>query len=174
PLEIELRDRREDLEIVGSELVDDLEEAALAVEEFEEIIDLVGDLGEAIEQLVFMDLKYAVERRELLEESPPLVHAAHAFHEDALYARLDRHLIDADGPEFEIEASLTPDEEAIDGLFPAEFAEFGVLQCAVLEVDGTAATARGEKKNAGFAADVDRLEEIDEAHVGQRTAEARF
>src|SRR5690606_13831553 len=133
---------------------------------------LVGDLGEAIEELLVVDLEDAVERRELLEQASPLVHASHPFHEDALRAGRDGDLVHAHLPKLEIELALVPDEEAIDGRVAAELAELGVLKRPVLEVDGAAPPAEREIEHAALSADVDRLEQIDQAHVGERTAEA--
>src|SRR5690606_1520679 len=108
---------------------------------------------------------------ELLEQPAPLVDTAHALHEEALRARVDRLLVDADLAELEVELALVPDEEAIDRGLAAELAELGVLERAVLEVDGAAPSARGEVEHAALAADVDRLEQIDHAHVGEGPAE---
>src|SRR5437870_748269 len=70
-------------------LVDDVDERAAPVEQAQDPVDLVGDLGEPIDELAVIDLEDAIERRQLLEQTAPLVDAPHALHEQALRRQLD-------------------------------------------------------------------------------------
>ena len=174
PLEVELRDGGEAREVVLARLVDHLHEGAAAVEVLEDVVDLVGDLGEALHQLGVVDLEDRGQRRELLEHAAPLVDAAHALHEQALGARGDGARLDADGAELEVEVAVVPDQEAVHRRLAAELVQLGVDQVAFVEVDGAASALVAEVEHAGLAADVDRLEQVDEAHLRERAAEARL
>ena len=64
------------LEIGEVAVVHDLHQRAPPVEEPQDAVDLVGDLGQPLGQLAIVDLEHRLERRQLLAQAPPLVDAA--------------------------------------------------------------------------------------------------
>ena len=100
----------------------------------QDAVELVGDLVQALEQLLVIDLEDRLERRQLLEQASPLVDAAHALHQEALRRRGD-DVLAGDRAELDLERAGVPDQRAIDRLFAAEAAELGVDDLAVAEVD---------------------------------------
>jgi hypothetical protein len=76
-------------------------------------------------------------------------------------------------PELQLEVALVPDQGAIQRPLAAQLAELGVLEPAHVEVDGPTLTeGRREVQHAALAADVDGLEQVHQAHVRERAAEA--
>ncbi len=171
-LEVELGDRREGREVVLVDGVHDLHEGALPVEVLEDPVDLVGDLGESLDQLVIVDLEDRLERRQLLEHPPPLVDSPHALHEQALRGHFDGASVLGDRAELEIEGAVVPHQEAVDRLLTLEPTQLGVDERAVEKVDRALLLGVLEREHARFPADVDGLQEIDEPHLRERTCEA--
>ena len=171
--EIELGDGREDQEVVVLARIDHLEDGPLPVEEPEHRVDLVRDLRQALEQLLLVHLEDAGEGRELFEQAAPLVESTHALHQQALHRARDGRRVRAHLAELEIEVALAPDQEAIHGRLAGLVAELGVAELSFFEEDRPATIARRQVQHAALAADVDRLQQIDQAHVRQRAREAR-
>ena len=98
---------------------------ALAVEQAQQPVHLVGDLRQALGELVVVDLEDRLERRQLLEHAAPLVQAAHALHEQALGGDLD-----ALGPihrdELHLELALEGVEHPVEGVLALEPAQLRV------------------------------------------------
>src|SRR4029079_13060690 len=88
--EVQARDCLQALEVTEVGTVDHFEERALAVEESQDAIVVVGDLAKSARQLGGIDLEAMREWWQLLEQSRPLVESTHALHEPALRARRDR------------------------------------------------------------------------------------
>src|SRR5690606_32803178 len=118
-------------------------------------------------------LEDVVERWDLLEQPAPLVDAAHSFHEERLGGAGDP-LLGADGAEVDLELALVPEEQAVDGRFRPELAELRIDELPVAEHHTPALRAVAELEHARLAADLHRLEEIDQPHVGERAREARL
>ena len=118
PFEVELGDDVERLEIGELAVVDDLHQRAPPVEQPQDAVDLVGDLGEPLGQLAVVDLEHGLERRQLLAQAPPLVDAPHALHQQALRRQLD-HVLAPDVLELDLELAVAPDQQAIDRVFAA-------------------------------------------------------
>src|SRR6185312_13279992 len=125
-------------------------------------VDLVGNLGEPLGQLAVVDLEHRLERRQLLAQSPPLVDAPHALHQQALRRQLD-DVLAPDVLELDLELALAPHEQAIDRVLAAQPTELRVDDLAVAEVDGAAlAVGVREVDDARLARDLDRLDQIDD------------
>ena len=111
-------------------------------------------------------------RRKLLEQASPLVDATHAFHQKALSCRRN-DVVERDRFEFDFELSARPDERAVDRFFAAQATEMRVHDLAVAEVDhGFVPTAR-DASFTTLATDFERLNDVDHAHVRERTGQAR-
>lgn len=119
-----------------------------------------------------VDSEHGRERRELLEQATPLVHAAHALHQDALRRRVDDVVV-LHRAEDDLELRLVPDEAAVNGLFAAERAELGVDDLAVAEINVRDVRAVAQREDAALSRDLERLQEVDDRHVGDRPGEAR-
>src|SRR5213075_1448278 len=89
PFEVKLRDRGERREVLERRAVDDVEQRALAVEQFEDAVELVGDLVQALEELRMIDLEHRGERRELFQQPSPFIDAPHPLHQETLRGDLD-------------------------------------------------------------------------------------
>ncbi|MEZ4312197.1 MAG: hypothetical protein R3F14_29565 [Polyangiaceae bacterium] len=170
-LEVELRDRVEGGEVLERGGVDDGHQVALAVEEAEDAVQLVGDLVEAFEQLLAVHLEDGAERGERLQKAAPLVEAAHALHQEALRGGLDDVGV-VDLAELDLEGALVPDEGAVDGLLAAQAAKDGVDALAVAEEDVRLVRLVLEVHDAALAVHLEGLDEVDHAHVGDRAGEA--
>ena len=72
-----------------------------------------GISAEPLGQLAIVDLEHGLERRQLLEQAPPLVDPAHALHQQALRRQLD-HVLAPDVLELDLELALAPHQQAID------------------------------------------------------------
>ena len=137
-----MRDRRQRRQILERRIVDDVHQRALAVEQPQDAVQLVGDLVQALDQLLVIDLEDRGERRQLLEQAAPLVDAAHALHQEAL-RRGRNHVLVADRAKLDLEAAAAPDQRAVDRLFAAQPPELGVDDLAVAEVDAAPRAGRG-------------------------------
>ena len=114
-LAVELADDGQRVEIGQPAIVDDVDERPLAVEEAQDAVDLVGDLGEPLGEQVVVDLEDRVERGQLGEEPPPLVEAAQRLHEQS--PRLLRDGVPApDALPLDLEPPLPPREQPADGV----------------------------------------------------------
>src|SRR5205823_482470 len=102
-------------EVAEVDRVDHFEQRALAVEQSEDPIVLVGNVAEPDRELTAIDLEAMSERRQLLEQSRPLVEPAHAFHEQALRARSER-FASAHGAELDLKFALTPRQQPVHGI----------------------------------------------------------
>ena len=107
------------------------------VEQPQDAVDLVGNLGEPLGELAIVDLEHRLERRQLLAQAAPLVDAPHALHQQALRRQLD-HVLAPDVLELDLELAFAPHQQAIDGVLAAEPAELRVDHLAVAEVDRAA------------------------------------
>src|SRR5215468_9125462 len=170
PLEVQARDDAQRLEVGELAVVDDLHERAPPVEEPEDAVHLVGNLGEPVDELLVVDLEDGLERRELLEETPPLVEPAHPFHEQALRREVD-HVLAPDRLELDLELAVGPDEQAIHRVLALQPAELGVDDLAVPKVDRRAPALAGEVDDAGFSTYFNGLNQVNDRHVGELAGE---
>src|SRR5262249_50092546 len=129
-LEVEARDHAQGLEIREIAVVDHLHERPPAIEEAEDAVDLVRNLSEPFDQRLVVDLEYRLERRKLLEQPAPLVETAHPLHQEALRREID-HVLATDVLELDLELSVGPDEEPVDGILSLEASELGIDHLAV-------------------------------------------
>jgi hypothetical protein len=135
PFEVELGDDVQRLEIRELTVVEDLHEGPASVEQTQHAVDLVRDLGQALGELLVVDLEDRLHGRKLLEQASPLVEAPHPLHQQALGRQVD-DVLAADVLELDLELAVRPDEQAIDGLLPLEPAELGIDHLAIAKVDG--------------------------------------
>src|SRR5262249_44264514 len=138
-------------------------------------VHFVGDLRQALDELVMVDGEARLERGQLLEQTAPFVEAAHALHEQALTRQLDDVAAVAyRGPELDVEGALVPHHQAIDCVLAFEPPELRIDDLVVLEVKlGGLAVAAAHPNTSGLAANLDGLNEIDDTHVGDVACEFR-
>ncbi len=105
--------------------------------------------------------------------TPPLVEAAHPLHQQALRRGRD-DVLATHAAELHLELAVVPGEQAVDRVLAHQVAGLGVDHLAVAKVDGGAAAGGAlEVDHAGLAADLDGLDEVDHAHVGDVAGKAR-
>ncbi len=119
-----------------------------------------------------IDLEDRRERGKLLEQATPLVDAAHALHQDALRRRADDVVV-LHWTEHDLELGFVPDERAVDCLFAAERTELCVDHLAVAEVDVCVGVTARQVEDAALPRHLERLQEVDDRHVGGRPREPR-
>ena len=90
PFAIQLADRRDRVEVGQAAVVDHLQERPHAVEQAQDPVHLVGNVGEPLGQQPVVDLEDRVERRHAREQPPPLVHPAQRLHQEVVRRHLDR------------------------------------------------------------------------------------
>src|SRR5262249_54027487 len=73
--------------------------------------------------------------------------------------------------ELDLELSVGPDEETIDGVLALQPPKLRVDDLAVAEIDRRAAAFAGKVDNTRFSTDLDSLNEIDHRHVGELAGE---
>ena len=171
-LEEELRDRRQGFDVVLTTLVDDLEDGAATVEVPEEtqLLGADGVVRAALGKLRVVGGEHRVERRQLLHQPAPLVDATHALHQERLRADGD-HLAAVDGLELDLEQPVVDAQKAIDGIFAGEAPHLGVDHPTIPEPQRRLPEIGGELDRSALAADLDRLQEIDDGHVRELAAE---
>ena len=82
-------------------------------------------------------------------------------------------LAQADASKLQVEGSFAPEQLAIDRIFAAQVLDRCVDHRAGVKRDHSLLTVdRNERQDARLPADVDRLQEIDDAHLRERPAEA--
>ena len=170
PLEVELAANLQRLEVAKGRVVDDVHQRAPSVEEPQDAVHLVGNLRESVDQLAVVDFEHAIERRELLQQSPPLIDAAHAFHQEPLRRQVDLVVLVV-GLKLHRERALVPDEHSVERLLTLEAAGLRVDHLAVAEGDLGLLGARLDVEVAGLAADLDGLHEVDQTHLTEDARE---
>ena len=133
-LEVQARDRLQALEIADRRRVDHLEQRALAVDQPEDRIVVIGDVAESRSELAGIDLEAMGERRQLFEQARPFVEPAHALHQQALRARRD-HLAATHGTKHDLEVTLAPGQQAIDRVLALQRTGLGIDHATIAEVD---------------------------------------
>ena len=85
------------------------------------------------------------------------------------------HVLAPHVAEVDLERALAPEQRAVDRALAAQRAELGVDQrCRRGSRSIAALRCRVQVQHARLLADVDRLQQVDEAHVGERAGEARL
>ena len=163
-LEVELACDLEGLKVAGVALVNDVEQGTAPIEETEHAVCFVRDLGDPIDQLGVVDLEYARERWQLLEQPAPLVQAAHALRQQVLRGHLDD-----DGPfdraEREGIGALLPEKHAVKRSIVRQVGAASVDDLPLAKRDRALVPRRLEQQMAGLSAALDRLHQVDEAHL---------
>ena len=171
-IEIELENRAQRLEVVHLRLVDDLHDAPFAVEQAENLVDLIGDLGELLGELVVVHLEAGFERRQALEELAPLVDAPHSFHEESLGTALDL-LVSPHGSKLEGEVPEGPRQETVHRFLSLERPEVRIDDLPVTEEDLPRVGFLRQMQNPGFPTEINSLQQVDDGHVLEGAREGR-
>ena len=142
----------------------------MPVEELEDTVEFVGDLTKTRQQHIVGDGKHRVEMRQMLEHPAPFVHAAHPLHQDPLRRRLDHDGL-FDRSHLDLELTGTPDEGAIHRLLAAQAPNASVDNVPFQEEEGARTRTIVQMRNPALPRHLKRLEQIDDAHVRQGTAQ---
>src|SRR6185295_5280830 len=94
-------------------VVDDLDRCADAVEQTEDSVHLVGNVGEPLGEHAVIDLEDGIEGGKLLRQAGPLVEAPHSLHQES-GGRESDGVATANVAPLDIEASVGPGQEAVD------------------------------------------------------------
>ncbi len=170
--EVQLGNRRKRREIFERRRIDHRHQISFAVKEFENSVEFVRNFVEPFDEDVGTDLENRVERRQGFAKTTPLVHAPHALHQQSLRGTADDfgHL---DFAEFDLEIAFVPKQDAIDGFFAGEFSQDRVDDFAVAEIDVGLLPVVVNVNDARFATHLERLQQIDDPHVGDETRKTR-
>ncbi len=170
-LKKQVRDRLEGLEVVPARVVHDLDDRAPSVEAEHDLLEVGAQqaLGEIGDHRT-VDREDRVECWKLLEQAPPFVDPAQAFHEQTL-GRLFDHRVAVDGLELDREGALRHTEQPVHGLLGLESAHAGVDDRSIAKPDGGIAEIGLELNGATLARNLDGLKQVDDRHVGELARE---
>jgi hypothetical protein len=172
-LEVQAGDGRERLEVAHLCVVDGLERRSVPVEETQQGVDLVWEFCEALGELGVVDLIDRVDRGELLLQAPPLVHATHALHQEALGRRLNAPR-PFDRLEVDLEVAVFPGQEPVDGVLAPQFPGLRVDDLTIGKVEPRLMGRPVDREHAALAPEFNRLQQVDHAHVFERAEEPAF
>src|SRR5690606_21090315 len=105
------------------------------VEEPQNRVEVVGQIRKARRQLLEVELKSRVQRRQLLEQPTPFIETAHALHEQTL----GRHLNDVAPPDRTkqyLERTIGPRQQTVHRILALQAPGFGVDDDTIAKIDG--------------------------------------
>ncbi len=169
---IQLADRGDGVEVRQAAVVDDLQERPHAVEQPQDAIDLVGNVGEPFGQQAVIDLEDRIQRGHARQQPPPLVDAAQSLHQQVMRRRLDRVLA-ADALPLDGQPARRPAKQPVHGVTPRQPPDLGVDD-APLPEEHLAARAFGadDQRDARLLVGGDGAHQINERHVFDGADEA--
>ena len=172
PLLTELADRGGRIEVRETAVVDHLQEGPHPVEEAQDPVHLVGDVGQPLREHPVVDLEDRVERRQPRQQPTPLVDPPQRLHQEILRAHLDRVLA-PDALPLDLEPTDRPAKQSVDRLASRQTPDLGVDDVSLAEEDLAAPAAiGGDDGDARLLVRGDRAQQIDQRHIADIAHEA--
>ena len=174
PFEIQVHDLSQGLHVIAPVIAKDLFDSSLPVDQSYHLVLSVRHVPKPLAQHLWIDLEHRVERRKLLGQPTPFVEPTHPFHQERLRRAMHGALTQAHAPELEVERAITPKQVPIDCVLADQFFDRGVDHGTRIKGDHSRLPiGRHEGEDPRLPAHVDRLQQIDHAHLREGPAKPR-